>query len=373
MGDISSIVQLMAMGGFLVGFAGVALIVAAASQGRNVRGGVLLAAIGLVGGFILLIISQGILVVEPTRRAVVFNVLSGELEQPRGSGVNIIIPGVQIPYLYPISQQSYTMSDSTQEGDPNRADAITARSIDGQEVVLDLTVIFRLVDDREALNNIHQDWSTEVGGYRENLVRPVIRSVVRDVVAGFEAESIYGAGREDVQAQISTRLAERFAEDGIELSDVRVRDISFSADFIQAIEAKQVEEQRLQRAITEAERREREAEGRANATVAEADGEARAILIRAQAEAEALRLISQQIAANPNLIQYTYVQNLSDNVGIALVPSSSPFLFNFSDFTQLEEGFLAPDVPEANADALGNFSDVDTDNAADAARNNDDN
>lgn len=44
--------------------------------------------------------------------------------------------------------------------------------------------------------------------------------------------------------------------------------------------------------------------------------------------------MSEQIAANPSLIQYLYVQNLSDNVNIALVPSNSPFLFDFESLAR---------------------------------------
>jgi regulator of protease activity HflC (stomatin/prohibitin superfamily) len=347
MSDFSSVIQLLAIGGFLVGFGGIALIVSAASQNRSVRGGVIVTAVGLVTGIFLLVVSQGLLIVEPTQRAVVFNVLSGDLEQPRSSGVNIIIPGVQNPVVYPISQQSYTMSNNPQEGDPNRSDAIEARSIDGQQVSLDITLIFRIADNAETLNELHRDWSNEPGGYLNGLVRPVVRSIARDVVAGFPAESIYGSGREEMQSEIEVRLRTRMAEDGLEVRDLLVREINFSEDFLNAIEAKQVEEQQLERAITQAQRLEEEARGRANAAREEARGEADARLLNARAEAEALRLVSEQIAANPNLIQYNYVQELADNIGLALVPSNSPFLFDFDSFTDLGSDFIAPQVPEA--------------------------
>ena len=70
--------------------------------------------------------------------------------------------------------------------------------------------------------------------------------------------------------------------------------------------------------------------------------------ISAAAEAEALRLISEQIAANPQLIQYQYVQNLSDQVRLILVPSNSPFLFDFNSLTQANPDFTAPAVPQSS-------------------------
>ena len=48
------------------------------------------------------------------------------------------------------------------------------------------------------------------------------------------------------------------------------------------------------------------------------------------------------------MIQYLYVQNLSDNVGIALVPSNSPFLFDMASLPEAIENFEAP---ESSADA----------------------
>ena len=55
---------------------------------------------------------------------------------------------------------------------------------------------------------------------------------------------------------------------------------------------------------------------------------------------------SQQIAANPSLIQYLYVQNLSDNVRVITVPSNSPFLFDFNSLAQPNNDFTPPTVPD---------------------------
>ena len=85
---------------------------------------------------------------------------------------------------------------------------------------------------------------------------------------------------------------------------------------------------------TEAQTAQTQAQGRANAAIAAAEGEAQSIEIRAKAQAEALRLVSEQIAANPSLIQYQYVQNLSDNVQLILLPSNSPFLFDLNSLSQ---------------------------------------
>ena len=342
MGDFSSILQVIALGAFLIGFAGIALVVAAASQGRPVRSGVMLAIIGFVAGIIFMVAGNGLLVVQPANTAVVINVLSGELEDPpRAPGTSIIIPGIHQVQIYRTDQQEYTMSGTSSEGAQQGDDAVQALTEDGQSVAIDITVFYRI--DRENANVVHLNWQSR---YENQFVRPTIRSIARDVAATYDAVQIYGADRTLMQQEIQTRLAEAMSAEGLTLSSLRVREIRFNPEFANSIEQKQIAEQDLERARTEAETARTRAEGEAQAAIAEADGEAQSIIIRAQAEAEALSLISAQIAANPNLIQYEYIQQLADNVSLALIPSNTPFLFNSDMFTELGEEFTAPQVPE---------------------------
>ncbi len=336
--NFGSILQVVAILAFGVGILGVAFTFTLASQGRSARGGVLLALVGFVGGIVLFIVSSGILIVPPARAAVIVNVLSGELEDPaRAPGTSIIIPGLQEFIIYPTDQQEYTMSGITTEGRIQGNDAVEALTVDGQEIRLDITVLYRI--DREDVNFIHLNWQSR---YESDFIRPTVRAVARDVVSQFEAEAIYGLEREALGGRISELVGERIAEQGLTLTSLLVRQIDFNDAFAQSIEEKQIEDQKLQRARTEAERVQTEASGRADAAEQEARGRANARLIEAQAEAEALRVISDQIAANPNLIQYLYVANLSDNVSFALLPSDSPFIFNVDDFADLGADFEAP-------------------------------
>ncbi len=347
MGGISAIIGTLALVGFLVFLAGAGLAVMAASQGRPARSGVLLAVVGLVAGLLLSLIAQGVLIVEPTQVGVIVNTVTGTLEEPRRAGTSVVIPVMQNYYLYPINQQQYTMAGEGEDrGGGN--DAVSARTRDGQEVTLDVTVLYAINPEKVAI--VHLRWQS---GYQENFVRPTVRGLVREVVAGYPAEDIYGEGRAQMEDMMQERIAARFEEEGLTLTDLLVRDISFSDQFRQAIEQKQIADQEAQRAQLQIRQRENEAnqlraqaEGERDARIARAQGDAQSIVLQAQAEAEALRLVSEQIAANPSLIQYLYVQNLSDNVSIALVPSNSPFLFDFNSLLQPNANFTAPPVPD---------------------------
>jgi regulator of protease activity HflC (stomatin/prohibitin superfamily) len=311
-GGISTVIGTVALFGFLLFLAGVGMVIVSASQNRPVRGGIVLAVVGLVAGLLLTVVET----------------INGNLSEARREGTHIIVPVLQQATIYDISRQEYTMASGREESIANRNDdGISARTLDGQEVELDVTVLFSV--DPDQVNLIHRNWEKR---YLESFVRPTVRNLVRNAVSNYNAEAIYGVSREELEDGAEQSVLNRFALEGLILHDLQIRSISFSDQFIEEIEAKVSAEQRQQRAQTEAETRRIEASGRAQARIEEARGEAEAIVLNAQAQAEALALISQQIAANPSLIQYEYIQRLADNVSLALIPSNSPFLFDFDSF-----------------------------------------
>lgn len=343
--DIGGILGTLGLLGFVLFIVGAALAVASTSQGRSARSGVLLAVVGLVAGVILSIIGQGIVFVAPTQVAIVVNTLNGQLEAPLNSGTHIVVPIIQkVAVDYPITQQEHTMSAEAGEGSETGNDSVEARTKDGQTVQFDITVLFRIVP--ADAGKLYLAWNTN---YLAGFVRPTTRALIRETVSRYTAEEIYSDARVQLSNDIESAVAERFTRENLELTDVLIHDITFAPDFTNAIEQKVVALQNLERAKTDAERAKTEAEGRANAAIAAANGNAQAVEINAKAQAEALRLVSEQIAANPSLIQYEYVQNLSDNVQLILVPSSSPFLFDFNSLTQANPGLNIPAVPDVTA------------------------
>lgn len=344
---ISSLFGILSLVGFGLFILGVVIVVMAISQGRAVRSGIVLAVAGIIIGLLFSVISQGILIVEPTQVAVIVNTLTGDVEEtPRRGGTHIIVPIVQQPFLYPVVQQTVAMDGESVGGDEG---AVVARTSDGQEVRLDVSVIYSI--DPAQADRLHLSWQTR---YEEAFVVPTARSVVRDAVSGFEAADIYAGGRENLSSAAFQRLSARLERDGLIVSDLLVRNITFSPQYAEAIEQAQVAAQeserarlQVQRILQEAEQARAEAQGLRDADILRAEGQAQATVLQAQAQAEALRLVSEQIAANPALIQYQYIQNLSDNVRMVLVPSNSPFLFDFASLGEANADFIAPEVPDA--------------------------
>ena len=197
---------------------------------------------------------------------------------------------------------------------------------------MDVSVLYGI--NPEQANVVHQRWQMR---YESDFIRPTTRSIIRDVVSRYRAADIYGEKRTELEDAITAQLSAQMESQGLTLMSVLVRDITFSDQFSASIEQAQIAQQEAQRANLvvqqkeyEADQVRAEAEGQRDAAITRAQGQAQATILQAQAQAEALRLVSEQIAANPMLIQYQYIQSLADNIKLALVPSNSPFLFDFN-------------------------------------------
>jgi len=346
---IKTILNLLVSVFVLAAIGGLVLAAVNASRGRRARPGVLVFILAMIGVLILTPLNAGLVLVQPGEVGVVFRQTShGDeaLLEPLPSGLHWVVPFIDQVTIYSIGQQTVTMvggAGSTDYynqavGETVGSSAVRAITSDGQEIYVDVTVIFRIAPTQ--VNDVHRTWRQS---YWDGFIIPVARSDARNAVVNYGAEELWGGGDSDtsiggramLEQQIINEMAPQLDAQGFILTDVLIRNISFSQEFMDAIENRQVAEQEAQRAVylvqqqeQEAQRARVEAEGLADARVTQAQGEAQATLIQAQAEAEALRLINEQLSQNPALIQWRYVDELGGNVRIIIVPSNSPFLFD---------------------------------------------
>lgn len=338
--SISSLLGFLSLAGWVMVIAGAGIAISNATQNRNARPGVLLALIGLLIGIVFFAASSGLVEVGPTEVAVVFQSIGGNpatnslWPTPLGPGVHIIVPIINQPFIYSTERRTYTMSKTTNEGAKSGDDSIATRTQDGQQVYVDISVSYNI--DAGKANLVHIRWKDR---YQEDFVRPIVRGTVRDVVAGYGVDDVNGGKRAEIQTKIYETVAPKFADNGLALGDLTIRNITFSDEFVKAIEARKVAQQQAEQALQEAERQRTlakgqadaavtAAKGEADAAVAKAQGDAQAIELRAAADAKALALINEQISKNPALVQWRYIEKLAGNVSLVLLPSNSPFLFD---------------------------------------------
>lgn len=247
--------------------------------------------------WLLLQVFSSFVLVGAGERAVIFNRFSGTQRGQLGEGLHLVIPWVQTPQKYDVRSQTYTMSGSNSESNSsigNANDALEALTKDGLPVTLEMSVRFHIDPDR--VWKLHQDIGPN---FVEKIVRPQTRSHVRMVIAQYPVVDVYGVRRAKIIEQINARLRRLFAENDIILDEALLRDVSFSTQFQQAIEQKQVAQQDVQRMTF---------------VLQQADKERRRKIIEAEGEAESIRLKASALAQNPGLVQYEYVKNLPDNV-----------------------------------------------------------
>jgi regulator of protease activity HflC (stomatin/prohibitin superfamily) len=334
---IGLVLSLVAIAGLAIAGFGVFMAAQAVSRNDSVRGGVLITAIGVVVAVIFFAMGAGVVEIQPNEVGVVFNVLSGELSSdPLGPGLHIIIPGVQDVTIYSTAQQEYTVSGEQNEGAVRGDDAVVALTQDGQQVRLDVTMIYRIDPNKAQI--VRESWPE---GYVNGLIRPSLRNQSRAALTKFRVEQIYGAEHSELEDEIEQGVRALIEPEGFQLTNILIRNIAFSAEYVSSIEQKQVAQQQA----LEAEFRVQQREQEADQVRALARGDADASKIRAEGEAEALRLINEQLQQNPSLLQWRYIESLGPNVQLVIIPSNSPFLFDLQslvDQTNFGTGTPAP-------------------------------
>jgi regulator of protease activity HflC (stomatin/prohibitin superfamily) len=223
-------------------------------------------------------------------------------------------------------------------------DAITARTLDGQEIFIDASVIYNINPARAV--NVHITWQNR---YKDELVRPVTRGVIRDAISQYRVEEVVSTKRAEMSQQITDSLKQKLDENGLILDSFVLRNITFSPEYAASVEQKQIAEQQAQQAKLVVEQRKQEAEqarqvaqGQADAAVINARGQADARLIQAEAESKALDLIASALQDNTDLLTYNYINKIAPGVQVMLVPNNQPFLLPLPT--------VGPPAPETTAE-----------------------
>jgi regulator of protease activity HflC (stomatin/prohibitin superfamily) len=314
-------------------------VISLRSQRRPAKFSALVVAILLIGGLVLLTLGAGLVFIDQFESGVVISPLSegGVRSEPIGPGIHFVIPFIEYVDRFTTAKQEYTMSGSINEGAQVGNDAVEARTSDGQQVYIDATVRYS-ADPAQVvtLRRIWQGQDRYIGGF----VRPSTRNVIYNMTAGYKVEEVYGAKRTDLQQQIEAQLTEQFAAQGLVLDAFQLRNITFSPEYAQSIEQKQIAQQQseqakllVQKSQQEADQLRAKVKGEADAVILRANGDAEAAVTRAKGDAEALKLIADALKTNPDLLTYTYIQKLAPNVGLIMLPAggNNPFILDLKD------------------------------------------
>lgn len=181
-------------------------------------------------------------------------------------GLNLVNPLINVNEMT-IQTQNYTMSRVSDEGAQRGDDAIRVLSKDGLEVIIDLTVLYKIVPIEAP--KIFRELGNQ---YESKIIRPITRTGIREGASLFEAIAIFSDKREEFEQIIRQKIEKDLLERGVVLEQMLIRNIELPSSVKESIERKITsiqEAQRmefvLQKEKQEAERKRVEAQGIADA------------------------------------------------------------------------------------------------------------
>jgi regulator of protease activity HflC (stomatin/prohibitin superfamily) len=311
------------------------------SQRHDAKVNIIIVLVLLIGGLGLNTLGSGLVFVDQFESGVVVSPLSpgGVRPDPLTAGIHWILPFIESVDRFSIAKQEYTMSGSVGEGALQGNDAVEARTSDAQQVYVDATVRF-YVNPLQVVQ-LRRTWQSQ-DRYISGFVRPTTRNIIYNTTSRYRVEDVYGVKRAELQQIIQDQLLVEFDKQGLILDAFQLRNITFSPEYAQSIEQKQIAQQQseqakllVQKSQQEADQLRAKVKGEADAVVLRATGDAEAAVTRAEGDAKALKLIADALKTNPDLLTYTYIQKLAPNVGLILLPAggNNPFIL---DLNQLQ-------------------------------------
>jgi len=228
-------------------------------------------------------------------------------------GIYLVMPVVNSFTVLPVSQQNLFMGADAHEGDRPVPDDITFKTRDGNNVYIDVNVMWRIDPQKAGYVVTHVGQTVEE--VKERVVRPLSRSIVRDVFNEITSEEYYQVTvKNRMAAQAKDQLAAALAPLGVAVDMLQLHQHRFDREYQEAINAQKQAEADVQMLVErqkamevqkqselEARRSEwnqklEQARGEAGRVRNEADGyyqtqtnQAKAIVAAAQAEADGVR------------------------------------------------------------------------------------
>lgn len=214
------------------------------------------AVIGFLVLMVLVIFSSAtFLTIDAGERGVLFRRFAGGIDKSMTytPGFHVLAPWNTM-YVYDVREKQIE-------------EQIDALSNNGLNIALDVTVRVNPVYDK--IGVLHEKFGKD---YANTLVRPEVRSAVREAIGKFTPEELYSTKRDEVQTLIQTELEKSLGVNNIDLKATLIRDIQLPDKVRGAIENKLEAEQSalkyefiIAKERQEAERRIIEAEAKARA------------------------------------------------------------------------------------------------------------
>ncbi|MCB9662891.1 MAG: prohibitin family protein [Alphaproteobacteria bacterium] len=155
-------------------------------------------------------------------------------------------------YVYDVAIQNLVMTRETNEGRRGGDDSLRFKTIDGNDVSVNVTIQWSIVPDKTPL--LLQTVGHSTLEVEEKLVRPVTRAVVRDILNELTSEEYYQADKRFELAETAqVRLDALLEPQGITIQQILLAEHKFTDTYEGLIRDKKVAEQDAARLVSETE------------------------------------------------------------------------------------------------------------------------
>lgn len=246
----------------------------------------------------LFVIAPLFLVVVDTGKIGVISTFGKVSDRVLYSGLNVKSPFSQVTKIS-VRTEGYTMSSAEGEGNVKGDDSVDARASDGAQVKIDVTVLFRVKP--ESAMTIFKELGVD---YEAIIIRPVIRSAIREVVAQYTITEVFSTKRDEIAKGIKEHVASAVEPRGVIVEDTLFRDVKLSDALAASIEQKLTAQQESEKYEFILAREKKEADRK---------------VIEAKGQRDAQNLISQSLTSK--YLNYLYIISLKDREGTIYVPT----------------------------------------------------
>jgi regulator of protease activity HflC (stomatin/prohibitin superfamily) len=211
--------------------------------------------IGVVVLLVVVLLKNSFIILQPTERGVVFKPYSSGLaiDDVKGQGLSIVAPWNSM-IIFDVEEQQIE-------------ETMDVLSVDGLSISIDVSLRFKPIPDQ--IGYLYEQFKTS---YAAKLIRPELRSAVRQIVGQYTPEELYATKRQEIETKIEDATRTILTRNNIELKALLFRSIKLPSTIKTAIEDKLKADQEAQKfdyllikETKEAERRRIDAEGKAAA------------------------------------------------------------------------------------------------------------
>lgn len=212
------------------------------------------------------ILTNIFVILQPTERGVVFKKYTTglDVDNIKSEGLNIVAPWNDV-IIFQIAEQQIE-------------ETMDVLSKDGLSINLDVSLRFRPKPDK--IGYLYRSFKNN---YVENLIRPELRSAVRQIIGQYTPEELYATKRQEIESKIEAKTESILDNNYVQLKALLFRSIKLPKTIKNSIEAKLAADQEAQKYTYLIEKEKKEAERRR---------------IDAEGKAEANRILSASITDN---------------------------------------------------------------------------